>query len=254
MQEDPPSLGETATTRDERQATVFAWTKEAFTLEQAVSLPQRGLRLLEEALEAFQAAGGNLTMARRLADYVFSRPVGQLHQELGGVGVGLLALAAAADLSADEAERLEVARVLDKPLEHFQKRNAAKNAAGLLMTHHSADDFFVLSLRWTREDVVTWWAPNNSGYTSVLEQAGRYSRERIEQNPAYYNNDDLTIALPCATVEASAFRVVFRDQLEKLTGKRFRPLTDQDREDVTSCDACGVTPAPTVLGLRVIEP
>jgi hypothetical protein len=42
----------------------------------------------------------------------------------------LLALAAAAGLSADEAEVDEMLRVLNKPLEHFTARNEAKNAAG----------------------------------------------------------------------------------------------------------------------------
>jgi hypothetical protein len=43
--------------RNQRQADVFAWAQAAFTVEQATSLPQRGLRLLEEAIEAFQATG-----------------------------------------------------------------------------------------------------------------------------------------------------------------------------------------------------
>jgi hypothetical protein len=118
--------------RHQRQDSIFTWAMTAFTVEQATSLPQRGVRLLEETLEAYQACGGDLAMAHKLVDFVFSRPVGDLRQELGGVGVGVLALAAAAGFSADEAERVEVERVLAKPIEHFQQRNAAKNAAGFL--------------------------------------------------------------------------------------------------------------------------
>lgn len=118
--------------RDHRQAKIFTWTQAAFTVEQATSLPQRGLRLLEEAVEAYQAVGGDPAMAHRLVDFVFSRPVGELGQELGGISVCLLALAAAAGLSADAEEQREVARVLAKPVEEFQRRNAAKNAAGFL--------------------------------------------------------------------------------------------------------------------------
>lgn len=121
-------------TRDQRQANVFAWTQAAFTVEQATSMPQRGVRLLEEAIEAFQSVGGAPEMAHKLVDYIFARPVGELRQELGGVGVCVLALAAAAGMSADEAERCEVERVLAKPLAHFRDRNAAKNAAGFLAT------------------------------------------------------------------------------------------------------------------------
>jgi NTP pyrophosphatase (non-canonical NTP hydrolase) len=119
--------------RDARQASVLAWAKAAFTAEQATSLPQRGLRLLEEATEAFQACGGDAQSAHRLVDYVFGRPVGEVGQELGGVGVTLLALAAAAGLSAEDEEVREVERVLARPLEEFARRNRAKNDAGLLL-------------------------------------------------------------------------------------------------------------------------
>jgi hypothetical protein len=119
--------------RDVRQAQIFAWTQRAFSEAQAISLPQRALRLLEEAVEAFQSVGGDPAMAHRLVDYVFSRPIGVLHQELGGVSVCVLALAAAAGLSADVEEHREVQRVLSKPISEFTQRNAAKNAAGLLM-------------------------------------------------------------------------------------------------------------------------
>jgi len=90
--------------------------------------------LLEEALEAYQACGGDPEMAHRLVDFVCARPVGELRQELGGVGVCTLALAAAAGLSADDAESAEWERVQAKPLEHFRQRNAAKNEAGFLTT------------------------------------------------------------------------------------------------------------------------
>lgn len=79
-----------ADTRDARQAQVVAWAKAAFIEAQATSLPQRGLRLLEEAIEAFQAAGGDREQAHKLIDYVFDRPPGRLGQELGGVGVTLV--------------------------------------------------------------------------------------------------------------------------------------------------------------------
>lgn len=116
--------------RERRQRDIFAWTKEAFGEAEATSFEQRGLRLLEEAIEAYQAVGGHADVAHRLVDFVFGRPVGDIAQELGGVQVCVLALAASVEASADEEERREVARVLSKPVEHFRKRNAAKNAAG----------------------------------------------------------------------------------------------------------------------------
>jgi NTP pyrophosphatase (non-canonical NTP hydrolase) len=116
--------------RDQRQQMISAWARAAFGEVEATSLPQRGLRLLEEAIEAFQACGGDEAIAQRLVTFVFARPKGTIGQELGGVAVTTLALAAAAGLSADEEECREVQRVLGKPLREFTQRNASKNAAG----------------------------------------------------------------------------------------------------------------------------
>lgn len=118
-------------TRSARQHRVNAWCAEAFGSDHAASVPERALRLIEEAVEAAQAAGINSVMAHRLVDHVYSRPAGELEQELGGVGLTLLALASAAGMDADHAEQQELNRVLSKPASHFTARNAAKIAAGL---------------------------------------------------------------------------------------------------------------------------
>jgi hypothetical protein len=57
--------------RIERQRQVAAW-----------ELPQRGVRLLEEAIELYQATGATAEMAHRLVDFVFSRPVGEHPSDL----------------------------------------------------------------------------------------------------------------------------------------------------------------------------
>lgn len=116
--------------RSTLQSMVYDWCVRAFGDNHARSIEQRGIRLAEEAIETAQAAGCQREMLHRLVDYVFDRPVGELQQEIGGVGVTLLALSAAAAVDADYAERKEITRVLSKPLEHFAARNAAKNAAG----------------------------------------------------------------------------------------------------------------------------
>jgi NTP pyrophosphatase (non-canonical NTP hydrolase) len=116
--------------RDRRQAETHAWCVAAFGDHDARSIPQRGLRLVEEAIEVAQACGCDPALLHRLIDHVYAKPVGELGQELGGLGVTLLGLAGAAGISADEAERQEVARVRAKPLSHFAARNAAKRAAG----------------------------------------------------------------------------------------------------------------------------
>ncbi len=123
--------------RQARQERVRAWAEAAFGAEQAASPTQRGIRLLEEATEAFQAVGGTAELAHHLVDFVFARPVGAIGQELGGVAVCTLLLAAAVGLSADSEERREIDRILAKPVEEFSARNAAKNAAGL----RASEDF-----------------------------------------------------------------------------------------------------------------
>lgn len=126
--------------RSARQHRVNAWCAEAFGSDHAASVPERALRLIEEALEAAQAAGINSAMAHRLVDHVYSRPTGELEQELGGVGLTLLALASAAGLDADHTEQQELDRVLSKPASHFTARNAAKIAAGLsIVSAHGTD-------------------------------------------------------------------------------------------------------------------
>lgn len=117
-------------TRDQRQADVHAWCVAAFGDHDARSIPQRGLRLVEEAIETAQACGCDAAMLHRLIDHIYAKPVGELGLELGGLGVTMLALAEAAGFSADAAEVNEIQRVTSKPLGHFAARNAAKKAAG----------------------------------------------------------------------------------------------------------------------------
>lgn len=121
--------GTMSESRNFRQYVVAKWAEDAFGKE-SMTLPYRGVRMLEEAIECYQSCGGNVGMAHALIDYVFSHEPGKLNQEIGGVGTTLLTLAATARLSADEEEARELKRVLSKPLDHFRARNEAKNAAG----------------------------------------------------------------------------------------------------------------------------
>lgn len=107
------------------------WCDRSFGVEESRSVSQRGLRLLEESLEAAQSAGVSEEMAMKLVAYVFSRPVGEIRQEIGGTGLTLLALREAVGCFAEEQLEIELRRVLNKPIEHFRQRNQAKNDAGL---------------------------------------------------------------------------------------------------------------------------
>lgn len=124
--------------RNQRQRDVGVFVAKAFGVASVACVPQRGLRFLEEATETAQAAGVPREIALQLVDFVYGRPVGELGQELGGVGVTLLALAYAAGLSADDCEAAEFARVQSKPLSHWAARNQAKNEAGFDLTKGDA--------------------------------------------------------------------------------------------------------------------
>jgi hypothetical protein len=69
-------------------------------------------------------------------------------------------------------------------------------------------DFYILSLKWTRGDVLMWWRPKNSGYTVFLESAGKYTAEQVAADPAYYNDGVDTAAVPAATVDAASGRLI----------------------------------------------
>lgn len=119
--------------RYHRQLTIGTWAVTTFGSRQARNSKQRALRLLEEALELYQAVGGPKLTAHALIDHVFGRPVGEFKQEIGGVSVTLLALAAALDVDLDALELKEVKRVLEMPPEKLRIRNEQKNTAGFLL-------------------------------------------------------------------------------------------------------------------------
>lgn len=67
-------------------------------------------------------------------------------------------------------------------------------------------EFYILSLKWSRdnEQNLTWWMPNRSGYTSILEHAGRYSAAEAKS----HEGSDTTIAVPCEVVDRLSSRVM----------------------------------------------
>jgi hypothetical protein len=96
------------TDRSLRQRYVSDWAVEAFGSHNALFVPQRAIRFLEEAIELYQACDGDRAMAHKLLDFIFDRPIGTVSEGLGGVGVTVLGLAQAAGFSADEEEIREV--------------------------------------------------------------------------------------------------------------------------------------------------
>lgn len=117
--------------RDGRQRVVMAWACRAFTVKIARNPIERCLRFFEEAAELVHALGLSRAQCDAILDRVFSRPKGNPEQEIGQVGLTLLALAECEGFSADEAEAAELKRILSLPDEHWRKRQNAKAEAGL---------------------------------------------------------------------------------------------------------------------------
>lgn len=114
------------------QSEVADWMLECFGSVIAADLLERADRFIEEALELAQTMPGfTADRAHALVDYVFSRPVGERRQEVGGVMVTLAALCNPVGLNIrDEAER-ELARVWTK-VGAIRAKQAAKPTGSAL--------------------------------------------------------------------------------------------------------------------------
>ena len=51
-------------------------------------------------------------------------------------------------------------------------------------------EYYILSLKHLDDvdNMFTWWRPDNKGYTSYLNNAGKYTQREIDEHPDYYNN------------------------------------------------------------------
>lgn len=93
------------------QTRVRAWVLTCFGASIADDMLERNFRFLEEALELVQSLGCTRAQAQSLLDYVYSRPVGETRQEIGGVMVTLCALGAAADIDVASEGEYELLRI-----------------------------------------------------------------------------------------------------------------------------------------------
>jgi len=107
------------------QASVKPWLLACFGEMIAGDREERNHRFLEEALELVQSCGCSASEAHQLVDYVYGRPVGELHQEVGGVMVTLAALCLANDADMHAAGWVELNRIWGK-VEAIRAKQAAK--------------------------------------------------------------------------------------------------------------------------------
>jgi len=116
------------------EARVQLWMLACFGAEIAADAQERNHRFLEEALELVQACGATQSEAHQLVDYVYGRPVGDKHQEVGGVMVTLAALCLAQGLGMHEAGEAELARMekYEDLRKDFDKKMAERRANPLI--------------------------------------------------------------------------------------------------------------------------
>lgn len=114
----------------------WEWGLRCFGKEHMSNKPMRALRLAEECIEYTQTTGLPKDQLHKVVDTVYSRPVGNPLQELGGVMVcaavcikneGTLLGATTLEYAFD----MEVRRILAKSPEDFAKRNQEKIDMGL---------------------------------------------------------------------------------------------------------------------------
>ena len=107
------------------QARVAKWMQACFGPVISADVQERGDRLLEETLELLQAHGYDPRRVALLVDYVYSRPVGQPHQEVGGVMVTLAAYCEAVKIDMAEAGYAELESIWNK-IEKIRAKQAMK--------------------------------------------------------------------------------------------------------------------------------
>lgn len=97
----------------EFQEGVNKWMVACFGPESPIltDVPERTHRFLEESLELVQAMGCSKEHVYELVEYVFNRPVGKPHNEVGGVLVTLSALSTAATLTMKYCGDAELHRI-----------------------------------------------------------------------------------------------------------------------------------------------
>lgn len=96
------------------QARVRPWLVACFTEDFDSEEHAREARFIEEAIELFQAKGRSFEELISVAKYVYSRPMGEVYQEVGGVMTTLAALCIVSKLDMHEAGETELARIWTK--------------------------------------------------------------------------------------------------------------------------------------------
>lgn len=95
------------------QSRVDKWMNDCFGEDVAKNKAERNFRFIEESIELAQSCNASKEDVLKLVDYVFSRPKGEIKNEVGGVMVTLLALCSAYEISNDDCTKSEIDRITE---------------------------------------------------------------------------------------------------------------------------------------------
>ena len=112
------------------QGHVSDWVRLNFG-DDAMDRQERATRVLEEAIELAQAEGIRIGDVNLLTGHVYTKPAGEPSQEVGGIGVCLLAWAGAAGQELWPIIETEIDRIHTKTADHFRARHQVKVDAGV---------------------------------------------------------------------------------------------------------------------------
>lgn len=111
------------------QANVLQWAVDSFG-EPCRDPRERASRLVEEAIEIAQVADVPVARLEAIIERIYSRPPGELWQEVGGTMITLQAFCENAGLDLEECAEREWLRVLSKSPEWWKRKHNAKLEAG----------------------------------------------------------------------------------------------------------------------------
>lgn len=194
------------------QAEVADWMLECFGEEIAADKIERADRFIEEALELAQTIPGfTVERARALVEYVFSRPVGERGQEVGGVGVTLAALCNTYGISINEEWSRELARVWTK-VEAIRAKQATKpvgSALPVALATLSPDD----KLRGALEAMCAAQRvePYRGWNLTELNKAADHARELLGLPSVRELNPDIAAMQDAAEANKDAIRASLGD-------------------------------------------
>lgn len=115
------------------QDNAWDWFKECFPDPKWENKKERVFRFAEEAVELMQAAEMTREEVQKIVAYVYGRPPGRLHSEIGGTMLTLAVFCSVVERSLMACAEIELARVMDPLMMKKIRQKQASKEQGLVM-------------------------------------------------------------------------------------------------------------------------